>query len=251
MTNKTKMLVQGDYPLIASPTLAQAYGVASAIFLQKLHYCLQSTDAQLFQQQKFFYHSYEQWAETLGTYSPSTIKRIVSKLKKVGILVVKKLSQNKWIQTNFYAINYRKLSSLLKSSIQSVEPETVTQENIQAISAQSSHNVIKQTSTVKVTNAIPCRRPDQSNNAQGLPSPLAPMASAATLEAMSTEKRSLYHQLLQLKVDIHYDDARLDEWLENKKFIVHKAAYLKDQLGHLKMRWFTPEQIGLNLRLTQ
>lgn len=101
MTKKTKLLVQGDYPLIASPTLAQAYGVASAIFLQKLHYCLQSNDAQLFQQQKFFYHSYEQWAETLGTYSPSTIKRIVSKLKKVGILVVKKLSQNKWIQTNF------------------------------------------------------------------------------------------------------------------------------------------------------
>ena len=69
------------------------------------------------------------------------------------------------------------------------------------------------------------------------------MASAAILEAMSTEKRSLYHQLLQLKVDIHYDDAHLDEWLKNKKFIIHKAAYLKDQLGHLKMRWFSPEQI--------
>ena len=77
------------------------------------------------------------------------------------------------------------------------------------------------------------------------------MASTSVLEAMSPEKRGLYNQLLQLKIDIHYDDARLDEWLENKKFIVHKAAYLKDQLGHLKMRWFTPEQIGLNLRLTQ
>ena len=247
MTKKIKLLVQGDYPLIASPTLAQAYGVASAIFLQKLHYCLQSDNAQLFQQQKFFYHSYEQWVETLGTYSESTIKRIVSKLKKVGILVVKKLSQNKWIQTNFYSINYRKLSSLLKSSTQSVESETVHQENVQAISAQPSCNVVKQSPTVKVTNSIPCKRPDQPNNTQGLPSPLAPMASAVILEAMSTEKRSLYHQLLQLKVDIHYDDARLDEWLENQKFIVHKAAYLKDQLGHLKMRWYSPEQLGLEL----
>ena len=247
MTKKTKLLVQGDYPLIASPTLAQAYGVASAIFLQKLHYCLQSNDAQLFQQQKFFYHSYEQWAETLGTYSPSTIKRIVSKLKKVGILVVKKLSQNKWIQTNFYAINYRKLSSLLKGSTQSVEPETVNQENVQAISAQPSHNVVKQPSTVKVTIGIPSKRPAQPNNTEGLPAPLTPMASPLVLEAMSSEKRSLYHQLLQLKVDIHYDDARLDEWLKNKKFIVHKAAYLKDQLGHLKMRWYSPEQLGLDL----
>lgn len=247
MTKKTKLLVQGDYPLIASPTLAQAYGVASAIFLQKLHYCLQSNDAQLIQQQKYFYHSYEQWVTTLGTYSSSTIKRIVSKLKKIGVLVVKKLSQNKWIQTNFYSINYRKLSSLLKNSIQSVEPETVNQENVQAISAQPSHNVVKQPSTVKVTSGIPSKRPAQPNKTEGLPMPLAPMASAVTLEAMSSEKRSLYHQLLQLKVDIHYDDARLDEWLKRKKFIVHKAAYLKDQLGHLKMRWYSPEQLGLDL----
>lgn len=133
MTKKTKLLVQGDYPLIASPTLAQAYGVASAIFLQKLHYCLQSNDAQLFQQQKFFYHSYEQWAETLGTYSPSTIKRIVSKLKKVGVLVVKKLSQNKWIQTNFYAINYRKLSTLLKGPTESIDVEELDETQVQLV----------------------------------------------------------------------------------------------------------------------
>src|SRR5690606_31061043 len=124
MTKKTKLLVQGDYPLIASPTLAQAYGVPSAIFLQKLHYCLQSGEALVIQQQKYFYHSYEQWAKTLGTYSPSTIKRIVSKLKKVGILVVKKLSQNKWIQTNFYSINYRKISELLKESTEPANAET-------------------------------------------------------------------------------------------------------------------------------
>lgn len=246
MTKKTKLLVQGDYPLIASPTLAQAYGVASAIFLQKLHYCLQSHDAQLIQQQKYFYHSYEQWTKTLGTYSSSTIKRIVSKLKKVGILVVKKLSQNKWIQTNFYAINYRKLSSLLKDSTQSVESEKVNQENIQAISAQPSHNLLKQSSIVKVTNRIPSIRPAQSKT-EGLPNPVVPMAPSATLEAMSSEKRILYHKLLQLKIDIHYDDARLDEWLKHKKYIVQKAAYLKDQLGHQKMRWYSPEQIGLDL----
>lgn len=247
MTKKTKLLVQGDYPLIASPTLAQAYGVASAIFLQKLHYCLQSNDAQLIQQQKYFYHSYEQWVTTLGTYSSSTIKRIVSKLKKVGILVVKKLAQNKWIQTNFYSINYRKLNSLLKGSTHSVESETVNQENIQAISTQPSHNMVKHSSIVKVRNETPFKRPTKPNNTEGLPTPLAPMASAAILEAMSNEKRSLYHQLLQLKVDIHYDDTRLDEWLKQKKFIVHKAAYLKDQLGHLKMRWYSPKQLGLDL----
>ena len=44
MTKKTKLLVLGDYPLIASPTLAIKYGMPAAMFLQKLHYCLQSKD---------------------------------------------------------------------------------------------------------------------------------------------------------------------------------------------------------------
>ena len=118
MTKKTKLLVRGDYPLIASPTLAKRYGVPSAMFLQKLHYCLQSSDAKCIQQQKYFYHSYEQWADTLGIYSVSTIKRIVSKLKNAGILIVKKLAQNKWLQTNFYTINYRKLSNVVKGTTQ-------------------------------------------------------------------------------------------------------------------------------------
>ncbi|QIO08657.1 hypothetical protein [Acinetobacter lanii] len=245
MTKKTKLLVQGDYPLIASPTLAQAYGVASAIFLQKLHYCLQSQEAQVIQQQKYFYHSYEQWAETLGTYSPSTIKRIVSKLKKVGILVVKKLSQNKWIQTNFYSINYRKLSALLKGSTESVEIESSEKKPVHSLTP--SPKLVKNSAQdLKVSALTQPKTQTKPNKIEGLLSPLAPMASSATLDAMSLEKRGLYNQLIQLKIDIHYDDARLDEWLKRKKFILQKAAYLKDQLGHLKMRWYSPEQLGLN-----
>ncbi len=39
--NQHILLAPSDYPLIASPTLAKAYGVAAATFLQKLHYCLE------------------------------------------------------------------------------------------------------------------------------------------------------------------------------------------------------------------
>ncbi|WP_312318367.1 hypothetical protein [Acinetobacter variabilis] len=248
MTKKTKLLVQGDYPLIASPTLAQAYGVPSAIFLQKLHYCLQSKEAQVIKQQKYFYHSYEQWSETLGTYSPSTIKRIVSKLKKVGILVVKKLSQNKWIQTNFYSINYRKLSKLLKSSTvsENVEPEAEDQNQGES-TASTLSKIMKKGLTVSGLSASSQQAKTKPSQVEGLPYPLEPMAPTSILEAMSPEKRGLYNQLLQQKIDIHYDDARLDEWLKQKKYIIRKAAHLRDQLGHLKMLWYSPEQIGLNL----
>lgn|SRR5690606_35558371 len=248
MTKKTKLLVQGDYPLIASPTLAQAYGVPSAIFLQKLHYCLQSKEAQVIKQQKYFYHSYEQWSETLGTYSPSTIKRIVSKLKKVGILVVKKLSQNKWIQTNFYSINYRKLSKLLKSSTvsENIEPEAEDQ-NQDESTASTLSKIMKKELTVSGLSASSQQAKTKPCQVEGLPHPLEPMAPTSILEAMSPEKRGLYNQLLQQKIDIHYDDTRLDEWLKQKKYIIRKAAHLRDQLGHLKMLWYSPEQIGLNL----
>ena len=250
MTKKSKLLVKGDYPLIASPTLAQAYGVPSAMFLQKLHYYLQSSDAKCIQQQKYFYHSYEQWADTLGIYSVSTIKRIVSKLKKAGILIVKKLAQNKWLQTNFYTINYRKLSTFLKSmaaqnqTATSLENQDTLDSSIK-ITGQKERN----TSSALSITVPTIKTKSQSNKIlpTGLPCPLSPGAQASHLKAMSPEKRGLYHQLLRMKVDIHYDDARLDEWIKHKKFIVQQVAYIKDQLGHLKMNWYSPEQLGLHL----
>lgn len=250
MTKKTKLLVRGDYPLIASPTLAQAYGVPSAMFLQKLHYCLQSTEAKCIQHQKYFYHSYEQWADTLGIYSVSTIKRIVSKLKKAGILIVKKLAQNQWLQTNFYTINYRKLSALVKGikeqecDISLPQDQPTANNSVQIKRSKAQHT----NSALSITAPVVMSKPKSNNTSPvGLPYPLSPVAQASDLQAMSAEKRGLYRQLLQMKVDIHYDDARLDEWLKRKHFIAQKVAYLKDQLGHLKMCWHSPEQLGLNL----
>ena len=46
--NKNNLLISGDYPLIASPTLAKAFGVAAANFLQKLHYCLENNEGKIF-----------------------------------------------------------------------------------------------------------------------------------------------------------------------------------------------------------
>ena len=234
MTKKSKLLVRGDYPLIASPTLAQAYGVPSAMFLQKLHYCLQSSDAKCIQQQKYFYHSYEQWADTLGIYSVSTIKRIVSKLKNAGILIVKKLAQNKWLQTNFYTINYRKLSNVVKGTTQqnqaatSSPDESSTNSPIQGNRSKQRHA----SSTLSIT-APNITKPRASNPTPiGLPSPLSPVAQASDLQAMSPEKRGLYRQLIQMKVDIHYDDARLDEWIKCKIVIGQLDAYHKEQVGH-------------------
>lgn len=246
MTKKSKLLVQGDYPLIASPTLAVKYGMPAAMFLQKLHYCLQSKDAISLKDQKFFYHSYEQWTDTLGIYSVSTIKRIVSKLNKAGIIIIKKLAKNKWLQTNFYTINYRKLSSLLKDS---PEPKHIDPSDVKLAPIRSQETEVipkpHATSKLSVTQPIVIKKPKVAATA-GLSQALNPIAHDSALKAMSIEKRGLYHQLLKFKVDIHYDDARLDEWLSKRNYVIQKVAYLKDQLGHMKMLWHTPEQLGLH-----
>lgn len=171
---------------------------------------------------------------------------MVNKLKKTGILVVKKLAQNKWLQTNFYSINYRKLSALFKHTAKIVghtlpEPELKT----------ASHKAKKLDSPPPIHVAVPLTNSFQikvqPNGVEGLVHPLNPMASSSVLAQMATEKRDFYHQLLKLKVDIHYDDARLDQWLKNSHFIIQKAAYLKDQPSHLKMLWYSLEQLGLTL----
>jgi hypothetical protein len=60
-------------------------------------------------------------------------------------------------------------------------------------------------------------------------------------------KRQLYQQLRKLRIDIDYMDVRLEQWLKHQQFIIQKAAYLKDQLGHLKALWYRPEQLGLTV----
>lgn len=250
MPKKSKLLIQGDYPLIASPALAKAHGVAASIFLQKLHYCLQNSEAKKFQGRKFFYHSYENWVETLGYYSISTIKRIVTKLKKLGILIVKKLSSSKWLQTNFYSIDYQQLKKVLLAKT----PETDN-------SKSASHTVVdvadvpdesksscslKKRIIVSGTSKIVSSSNKNMNPTAGLPHPLQPMAPSKILETMPAELRCFYHQLLQKKVDVHYDDARLSTWFKNKKFIIRHVAFIKESFGHLRHQWHSPEQLGLD-----
>ena len=263
MSKTNKLLVQGDYPLIASPTLAQAYGMAAATFLQKLHYCLQNSETKTHQSKKYFFHSYEQWVETLGFYSVSTIKRVISKLKQDGILLVKKLSKNKWLQTNYYAIDYKKLKQQLSPKIGQVE-DVSTESMTQSLecSKQTANHVVQtvcpaipSTSKLKMKIGIAAETypftPTQtiaieSQSCKGLPHPLQTMPPQIVLQTMPRDVRVFYHELLQQRVDIHYDDMRLLKWLDRKSYILRHIAYIKESFGHHKYNWHSPEQLNLN-----
>lgn len=275
-TNKNNnLLISGDYPLIASPTLAKAFGVTAANFLQKLHYFLENNEGKTFNGKKYWFHSYEQWQSTLGVYSISTIKRIVAKLKRAGILVIEKLAQNKWLQTNFYTINYKKLKQFIKVDSQqdhqakvkspisapvaaprlqkpatahTVQPTALInsiQQAFQNIKVRS--NTFAPTLKVAKESRI---RPDfvtrESYSIVGLSQPLHPAASKEILKNMDMDYRCFYQALRQQRVDIDYDDHRIQQLLKYQKQIIRHIVYIKQNFaGHERYQWHTLEQLQM------
>ena len=273
--NQHILLAPSDYPLIASPTLAKAYGVAAATFLQKLHYCLEKSDAQVHKGKKYWFHSYEQWQQTLGIYSVSTIKRIVAKLKQAEILVIKKLSKNKWLQTNFYSINYKKLEQLIQpntetqaqpqsstqttrttdtKSISSVHPAENTQADTLTQSIQQAFHTLKdqvpaptqplRTEKCCVQSKIVI---SEHTTAQGLSQPLSPIATSEILKNMNMDYRHFYQALLQQRVDIHYADQRIQNLLKQQKHVIRHIAYIKQHFsGQDRYKWYALEQLQID-----
>ncbi|ENX62557.1 hypothetical protein F885_01294 [Acinetobacter higginsii] len=268
------LLISGDYPLIASPTLAKAYGVAAANFLQKLHYCLENNEGKIFNGKKYWFHSYEQWQITLGVYSVSTIKRIVAKLKQAGILVIEKLAQNKWLQTNFYTINYKKLKQLITLNngqnnlpneiVPTPDPVIITpslEKSAQAVQSSMLMNSIQQafqaikvkSNTVEPSlkvakesrlrpNFVTC----ESYSVKGLSHPLHPTASKETLKNMDMNYRCFYQALRQQRVDIDYDDQRIQQLLKYQKRILQHIAFIKQNFaGHERYQWHQLEQLQM------
>ena len=268
------LLISGDYPLIASPTLAKAYGVAAANFLQKLHYCLENNEGKIFNGKKYWFHSYEQWQATLGVYSVSTIKRIVAKLKQAGILVIEKLAQNKWLQTNFYTINYKKIKQLITLNngqnnqptevVHSSDPVVITpslEKSAQAVQSsmlmssiqQAFQNIKVKSNTFEPTLKVAKEsrlRPKfvtcESYLVKGLSQPLRPVASDETLKNMDINYRRFYLALRQQRVDIDYDDQRIHQLLKYQKQLLQHIVYIKQNFdGCERYQWHSLEQLDL------
>ncbi|QHH99216.1 hypothetical protein [Acinetobacter dispersus] len=217
-----KLLLQGDYPLIASPTLAKAYGLASAVFLQKLHYCLQSSDAKAHDKKRFWFHTLEDWVNTLGLYSVSTIKRVIAKLKQEGVLIIKKLASSKWVQTNYYSIDYKKLQEIFNPQVTEDIPKPPTK-------------VSKEPLPAPVT-------PEKT--IQGSPDPQHAPAAEADLTNYPLNYQRFYKSLRQAKLDISLTDPRLEQWLKHSSKVIRQIYYLR-QGSRTPAYWHTPEQLQI------
>lgn len=215
---KNILLQKNEYPIIASPMLCKELGLPAATFLQKLYYLLNESRKYKLKKnltqhnnRKWWFHTYQDWTETLGFFSISTIKRAVAKLKQMGLIEINKLDPNKSMRVNYYTINYKKLKELFGISIAQTkpvaEPKAVTE-------------------TIVGTNT-----------------PTQPEATPEQLAIIPSQHRALYRQLRQYKLDIAYDDPRLHFWDKKTRSILAYTASACNRLNINKWQWHTPEQV--------
>lgn len=110
----SKLLIN-EHPLQVLPTLAVKVGLNEAIFLQQLHYWLNNPKmGKEHEGRKYILNSFEDWQETnFPFWSIATIKRLVTKLKKQGlVLSTGRLNKMQIDRTQWYTIDYDALEAI-------------------------------------------------------------------------------------------------------------------------------------------
>jgi len=112
-----RLLDVSGFCLITSPDLARVVGRTEAIFLQQLHYWMTSDKSQGFsyENKRWIYNTYQDWQGQIKIVSLSTIRRVIKKLEKKGLILCCKLAKKKSDQTKSYTINYQALFDLVPS----------------------------------------------------------------------------------------------------------------------------------------
>lgn len=109
---------------ICSPSLAVAFGITQAIFLQQVHYWL---DLYASKQDRSHYHegrwwvynSYDAWREQLPWLCRDTIKRTIKALRDDGVLITK---YRGFPRKMWYSIDYDRVGTLLGDNVSLLLP---------------------------------------------------------------------------------------------------------------------------------
>jgi len=95
-----------EYPLFVLPSLAMAIGLGEAVVIQKIHMWLR-VSSHFHDGRKWIYNTYDQWHEQFPFFSVPTLKRIIRKLEKMGIIIsTSKFNKLGTDRTKWYTIDY-------------------------------------------------------------------------------------------------------------------------------------------------
>ncbi|WKA46925.1 DnaD domain protein [Geobacillus zalihae] len=106
-------LLFDDQPLVILPQLALAIGLNESIVVQQLHYWLKKSE-NVHDGYKWVYNTYADWQRQFPFWSESTVRRTITKLEKMGIIVAANFNRSKIDKTKWYRIDYDKLAEITK-----------------------------------------------------------------------------------------------------------------------------------------
>ena len=95
-----------EYPLFVLPSLAMAIGLREAMVIQKIHMWMKVSKHDL-DGRKWIYNTYDQWHDQFPFFSVATLKRIIRKLEKMGIIIsTSRFNKLGMDRTKWYTIDY-------------------------------------------------------------------------------------------------------------------------------------------------
>jgi len=111
----SKLLID-EYPLVVLPSLAKAIGLSEAIFIQQLHYWLEKSGHER-DSRRWVYNTYADWATQFPWWNPGSIRRIIGRLRKLGIVLVTDAYNSSPIdKTLWYTIDHEALGTVTDES---------------------------------------------------------------------------------------------------------------------------------------
>ena len=250
-------LLTRDTPIIILPTLAAAFGILEAVFLQQLHYLsLQSKIGIRHDGHKWIYNTLDQWHGVLPCWSVASIERAITKLKKLGVIHIEKLSPHRSNRTNYYRIDYAKIADLADFvppsnddpdplSLMEVSPQPAANQPSSVRSSMPSGCGLGYTKTTKenTKNSSKSEKPifESFEHGDGTTQPTQPEPSPEQLASIPLDQRNLWRQLRQARLDIAPTDPRLRYWLDCSmvKSVTQSVLACSDR------RWRSAEQLGL------
>lgn len=165
----SKLLID-EHPLMVLPSLATAIGLHESMFLQQLHYWIDRSGKER-DGREWVYNSYEDWSKQFPWWSSGTIRRIVNRLKKQGLIVTTdKYNAIAIDKTLWYAIDYDVLAGIMDDSTpEQVEAQTAEKEAAATVENDSPYDQNVQTKRAECTDqarevSSPCDQSDHTNN---------------------------------------------------------------------------------------
>lgn len=111
-------LLFNEQPLVIDKKLATLIGLNEAMVLQQIHYWIEinrKADKNLQEEKYWTYNTIEEWQREFPFWSVDTVKRTLTKLRKLNILTIGNFNKLKIDRTLWYTINYDELERLCEN----------------------------------------------------------------------------------------------------------------------------------------